>query len=250
MPWLVLLAAVAQIVFAYVPSGLGYGASVAARSAPVTTPTTPAGYAFAIWGLIYLACAAFAVWQALPAQRRKGLLVEVRGPAALMFTANAAWSLYVQLFAIDAVSVAIILVGLAAGLTAMKRMKRFSAPLASADAWLVKAPLALNAGWVSVAAFANIAAALKFYRIDPGGMGEGTQAELLVVLAGVVAACVTRQWRANLAYPAAALWGLIAIALANRAPGGVGLVAVVAGAAAVLVLLAAIFRKPARRVEA
>ena len=67
---------------------------------------------------------------------------------------------------------------------------------------------------------------------------------------GVVAACVTRQWRANLAYPAAALWGLAAIAVANRAAGGVEMVAVVAGAAAVLVLLAAIFRKRMRRAEA
>jgi hypothetical protein len=245
MPWLVLLAALAQIVFAYVPSGLGYGASVAARSAPVTTPATPAGWAFAIWGLIYLACAVFAVWQALPAQRRKGLVVEVRGPAALLFTANTAWSLYVQLAAIDVVSVAIILVGLAAGLTAVKRMQRFATPAGSADAWLVKAPLSLAAGWVSVAVFANIAAALSGRKLDPGHIGGAATAAILVALAGLVGAWVTRQWRANIAYPAAVLWGLVAIAAANRAPGGQELVMAVALAAALLVVLAAVFRKRA-----
>lgn len=242
MRWLVLLFAIAQIVTAWLPSGLGVGQSVAARSEPLTTPVTPAGYAFAIWGLIYAWSLAFAVWQALPGRRRDGLLEEARGPAALLFAADAAWSLYVQLSAIDAVSLAIIVAGLAGGLSAMARLRRFRPPLLSRPSLLARAPLALAAGWVSVAAFANLAAVMALLHLVPDQLGETGLAAILVAAAGLLAAWVTRAARASPAYPAAALWGIAAIAAANwglpyREP-----VLVAAAAAACLVLLAAALR--------
>ena len=38
---------------------------------------TPAGYTFAIWGLIYLALLGFTVYQALPAQRERPFLTQI-----------------------------------------------------------------------------------------------------------------------------------------------------------------------------
>lgn len=245
MRWIVLLAALAQIVLAWLPSGIGIGENVGARSTPVTTAATPAVWAFAIWGLIYAWCLVFAVWQALPAQRRQGLLVEARGPAAVLFTANAAWSLYVQLAAIDWISVAIILVGLSAGLAAMVRLKRFSG--AGRAGWLAKAPLSLTAGWVSVAAFANIAAVLSRTGLDPIGIGVDGVAALLVLSAGLIAAWVSWMARANLAYPAAALWGLVAVAVANLAPNGAQAVVIAVGIGAIAVVGAVVMARIAAR---
>ena len=68
----VAVAAVAQTVV-----GLGAqlvvdaDSSTAAISDDNRSPVTPAGYAFSIWGLIFAACLALAVYQALPAQRER-----------------------------------------------------------------------------------------------------------------------------------------------------------------------------------
>ncbi len=51
----------------------------------------PAGYVFSIWGLIYLGLGAFAVYQALPAQREAPRLRRIGYLFALSCLANIAW---------------------------------------------------------------------------------------------------------------------------------------------------------------
>ena len=48
------------------------GINTGAVSAKYATLITPAGYAFAIWGLIYLGLTAFAIYQILPTQNGVG----------------------------------------------------------------------------------------------------------------------------------------------------------------------------------
>lgn len=50
----------------------------------------PAGYVFSIWGLIYLALVAFAIYQALPAQRENPRLRRVGYLFVLSCAANVA----------------------------------------------------------------------------------------------------------------------------------------------------------------
>jgi len=51
----------------------------------------PAGYVFSIWGLIYLGLIAFAIYQALPAQRENPRLCRVGYLFAASCLANVAW---------------------------------------------------------------------------------------------------------------------------------------------------------------
>src|SRR5512135_2556906 len=51
----------------------------------------PAGYVFSIWGLIYIGLIAFAVFQALPAQRQNPRLRAAGWWIALGGLANSAW---------------------------------------------------------------------------------------------------------------------------------------------------------------
>ena len=53
---------------------MGPSSNTGAISDDNISPVTPAGYAFAIWGLIYLACVALAVYQLLPRQRDREVL--------------------------------------------------------------------------------------------------------------------------------------------------------------------------------
>ena len=60
------------------------GQTMGAVSAKYPTPLTPAGYAFGIWGLIFLGLSIYAVWQLLPAQRRLVLAVIASSLAGLI----------------------------------------------------------------------------------------------------------------------------------------------------------------------
>ena len=61
---LVLLFAVLQVVTGFAPDLFGATNDVGAAVEPYRTPLVPAGWAFAIWGLLYLGCLVFAVFHA------------------------------------------------------------------------------------------------------------------------------------------------------------------------------------------
>ena len=64
--------AVAQVLSAPLTSlGLGPSSDQGPISDANLSPVTPAGYAFAIWGLIYLASLALAAYQVLPSQQAR-----------------------------------------------------------------------------------------------------------------------------------------------------------------------------------
>jgi hypothetical protein len=69
---LVAVTAVAQAVTAPVTTWtLGPSFNIGAISDANISPVTPADYAFAVWGLIYAACIALAVYQLLPSQQER-----------------------------------------------------------------------------------------------------------------------------------------------------------------------------------
>ena len=51
----------------------------------------PAGYVFAIWGLIYIALIAFSVYQLLPAQKESSILNKLAVPYIISSAANSIW---------------------------------------------------------------------------------------------------------------------------------------------------------------
>jgi hypothetical protein len=93
------------------------------------------------------------------------------------------------------------------------------------DRWLLQAPLALYAGWLTAAAWVSLALVGAGYGIGPGATGWA-----LVALAGAFATAALVQTRLHRApeYGAATVWALIAITVAN------------AGSATVVAMLAAI----------
>jgi hypothetical protein len=93
----VLLTAALQILTPLLPQ-IGIGEPIGSRSLAVRTLITPAGWAFSIWGALYLGATVFAVYQALPAQRQNALLHRLRWPAAGAFLGNALWAAYTQLY--------------------------------------------------------------------------------------------------------------------------------------------------------
>lgn len=212
--------AVGEAAVGFLPR-LGIGSDIAARSAVTENSVTPAGYAFAIWGLIFLVLAVYAVVFAWRGTERKLAL-----RLAIAMGANTLWSLYVQFFRIDFVSVVIIAIGLTFALLALGSALKMTN--GGMERLLARAGAGLLAGWLTVAAAANIAAAMQDAGLSFGDLGEPVVALLLLLAFGGLGVLTAGRTR-SFYYAAAAAWGLVAVAV-KRWSVGATMDIVIAGA--------------------
>lgn len=174
---------------------------------------TPAGYVFAIWGLIYLGLVALAVFQALPSQRDNPRLVRSRPWLALGGAANIAWLLlwHYEQFPLTMLAM-LALLGLL--ILTYLRMDIGLRPVPSAERWLVQLPISIYLGWISVATIANASAVL--YGLGWNGWGISGQAWTLIMIAAALAigwAMVLR--RRDAAFMLVLVWAIAGIAIRN-----------------------------------
>ncbi|HSL01870.1 MAG TPA: hypothetical protein VK869_16150 [Rubrobacteraceae bacterium] len=194
-----------------------YGASVGEVSNANSTLVVPAGYAFAIWGLIFVLCLAYAVYQALPANRHNPLLRRVGWFSAGAFLLNGLWSLVfpAQLFLVAQVIILAIFACAGAAFLLVSRAGREHG-LSRAERWLVVLPFGLLFGWITAATFVSIATTLVGVGVLRGGIGEAVLGAVLLLAGGLIAATVIRAAKSGpaqgtVAYSAAVLWALVAV---------------------------------------
>lgn len=211
---LVILVAAAQIAAAALPA-LGIGTPVGARSDRVQTLITPAGWAFSIWGALYFGSIVFACYQAIPAQPDNRLVAKLRRPAAGAFLGNACWATYVQLGAIDIVSVVIIGFSLLCILSCYRQIAAQAPKFTSGERWAVVIPLSALASWLTIAAIVNVAATLRFHGVDANAPAAGAISALMIITGGIVAGTALARSKGNLPYATVFLWGLAAIFFAG-----------------------------------
>jgi hypothetical protein len=231
----VVLLAIAQAVMGNWPQWRRWRHTVPSRSAKQSLPIVPIDWAFAIWGLIFLGCAAFAVWQALPDQLDDPLLRRIGWFAACAFALNTIWEYHVPTRDIDWGSFAIIGAALALLLVIVMRLEA-AEPHVGRTFWLAAAPLQLLAGWISAAAFVNLGSTLKLRGVHVGR----TLCLALLLLAGALGAGVAFA-TGSLVYAAAVAWALFGIIVANRVRDHDDVIALVAGLLIPVVLAAAWF---------
>lgn len=161
------------------------GQTTAAISDKFQVLFVPAGYVFAIWGIIYVGWMAFAVYQALPAQRANPRLQRISWLFALANIANAAWlfTWHFELFPLSA----IVMLSLLALLIAIYwRLNIGRVQVSAREKWLVDLPFGIYLGWISVATIANISDLLYYWHWD----GFGISPELWAVIMPVIAAAI------------------------------------------------------------
>jgi pimeloyl-ACP methyl ester carboxylesterase len=217
---LVLVFAILQAVMAFWPDLRGWQNTISTRSAALSTPVVPVPPTFAIWGLIFLSCGAFGVWQALPANWSDPLLRQVGWAALALFAGNVLWEAWVPRRGLDWMSVAIIVGELILALWLL-----FAVSQAGVEGWtwwLMAFPFQLFAGWVSAATFVNLSSTMV--RPHAGGPVAETGADprrpsvaLALIgaaaLLGLVMTILSGAWP----YALAVAWALGGIVLANRA---------------------------------
>lgn len=208
MRWLVLLLSLAMPIVSWLSQQGMFGPTNGAISDRYPTLIVAAGYAFAIWGVIFLWDVAFGAWQAFSRRASTAPLAGVRPWAAGGFALTAMW---MPVFSQQLFWLALLIIwgALACLLRCAVALSdaRTTTPGLTAWAW---APLSLHAGWLSMAAFLNTAQVIVAYRLLP------TDAMLpwtlvLFALATALLLWASHRMRGNLLFAAAALWALAAV---------------------------------------
>jgi hypothetical protein len=206
--WAVIIAVVMQIGAGFLPR-FGIGEFIGTRSDAVRTLITPAGWAFAIWGPLFLLSVAFAIWQALPSQRTNALLDRIAWPAAVALAAQGVWSIYTQIANLTVVSVMVILVSLVGLLVVLRALVRM--PLLSRGERVFVAPaFTALAAWLTAASIVNVSASLKYHGIAGAEPSPGITT-LMIVIGAIIAAIAVSRSRGAPLYGLVFAWALIAI---------------------------------------
>ena len=245
----VVLAAVAQVVGSPLGSALS-GRSVGDVSDGARSLVTPAGYAFSIWGLIFLGSLGWAVYQALPSQRTR-LVHRVTGwPLAAAFAGNAVWETVYPFGGVwQYVTQVLIFVITASAAVGLARLQRedVRADLRGWARVLPAATAGLLLGWVTVAPVAQVGNTGVALGADPAATSSEVWAVAAMVAVALVGTFVVLRVRVAAGpFVAAVVWGLVAIAAA----GGPTPVTVAALGAAAVVLVALVTRALSPRVDA
>lgn len=169
-----------------------------------------AGYAFSIWGVIFLLDLLFALWQLRARLRDQPTLQRLRPAAAAGFTLTALW---MPIFSQQWfwLALAVIWLALACLAWCAVQLARDPAPPPGQALW-AKLALSLHAGWLSLAAFLNTAQVAVAYRLLPA---DDMLAWSLVLFAAaaLLIAWLNARMRGNSGYVAAVLWGLAGVYL-------------------------------------
>lgn len=230
-----LLAALAMPTIAGLSQAGAFGPTNGEISDRYPTLLVAAGYAFAIWGLIFLLDVAFAVWQARPRPGDDVALAPLRPVVAAGFALTAAWMI---VFSQQWFWLALLVIWCALGCLLVGALGLSRAAATSRPQRLAGVALSLHAGWLALAAFMNTAQVVVAYGLLPTDAMLGWSA-VLFALAALLLLAANQALRGDLAFAAAALWGLAAV-YAKQSGGALpGASAAASIAVAIAVLLAA-----------
>ena len=192
----------------------------------------PAGYVFAIWGVIYIGWLAFSIYQLLPAQRSNPRLQRIGWLYALSGLLNAGW-LFTWHYELFPLSVVVMLALLVTLIAIYLRLDNGRVQVSNVEKWCVNIPFSVYLGWISVATIANITDLLYYWRWDGFGVAPEMWAVIMLLVATVLALTMALT-RGDVAYLSVFVWSFVGIAVKQSAT---PLVANTAWAMAVLVAL-------------
>ena len=172
---------------------------------------TTEGYAFAIWGLIYIGLITFSVYQALPAQRDNAAIACA---AQWLIGACFLQMVWVYAFLLSRFWLSVILMFGIVGCLVMGYLSTRTLKPTRAHRWLVQAPISVYFGWITVAAVVNVSSALlislpvNWSTLSTGSVGLTV---VMMVISAAIAAAIAFKYDDG-SYPAVAVWALSAIA--------------------------------------
>jgi hypothetical protein len=212
-----IMALVATIVVNYLSNtGIFNDNTMSSVSAGYHNLFTPAGYAFSIWGLIYLALTAFVIYQARGIFNTKDVpkvVDNIGWMFVLSCVANCLW-IVAWLYDYTGMSVLIMCLLLSALITIVMRTRMEMDLLTLKQIAFEWWPFAIYLGWICVALIANVAAYLT--KIQWDGLGVDPVIWTIIMIVVAAAVNVLLIWKRNLRESASVgAWGLAAVAVEN-----------------------------------
>lgn len=208
--YLNVIAYVANLVVTYGVGVLGLGglATNAELSEKYQTLVTPAGYAFAIWGLIFIAQFIFAIVQLLPSYRGAPLVAKAIGYDYIgVCVSQIVWTLAFS-YEVIWLSFLAMLSILYFLLSIVNDQYKLQDDAPIRDYWLLKFPFSIHCGWIIAATFVNLAVLL----VD-NGVSAGIQyfVALGVLVALIAFSCFSISFpdRPEYVIPAVLAWASV-----------------------------------------
>jgi benzodiazapine receptor len=210
------------------------------------TLITPAGYTFAIWGIIYTLLGLFVIYQALPSNKGK-TTEKVGWFFILSCIANIFW-LFLWQFEFLTISVVLMFLLFASLLRVYLNLGISKSSISWRERIAVHAPFSVYFGWITIASIANVAAAL----VSVGWNGFGLSAEtwgILVILIALLITTLVVITRRDVFYGLVIVWALIGISAGQSGNQNITLLTqinavIVVGVIVVTLILQAFKSKP------
>ncbi len=177
---------------------------------------TPAGYAFSIWGLIYLMLLGFTIYQSrslFKPVRDDSFVIDTGWWFVLSCFANIMWiTFWLYGFMEYALLAIFVLLFSLLKIVMKNKMELWDAPISViVFLWW---PFVFYSGWVTVASIANVAAYLTSIDWDAWGYSATSWAVTMIIVAGIINLVVT--WRRNMReFALVGAWALVAICVEN-----------------------------------
>jgi len=193
----------------------------------------PAGYVFAIWGVIYIALLGYTIYHSIPRHRTNPILRSTGWLVALSSILNGAW-IYFWHFGFYGITVIVMLALLVTLLLAYQKAHREKNPVPRSIRWLVCLPLSIYLGWISVATIANVTAYLAYLGWTGWGITPQGWTLLLLGISVLLAGLMAYRFR-DIAFSLVFVWAVFGIGV--RWAGSLPVIQTAGYISAVLILI-------------
>jgi benzodiazapine receptor len=173
------------------------------------TLVTPAGFTFAVWGVIYALLMVFTVYQLLPRNRDKPFLSQVGLLFGLSSVCNICW-LFLWHYGYVTYSLVLMFALLASLILVYLRLDIGRAAVSLREKICVHLPFSVYLGWISIATIANVSVALTAVDWDGWGIEPSTWAVAIIGVALVLTLAVLAT-RKDVVFGLVVVWALVGI---------------------------------------
>lgn len=188
-----------------------FGLSAAEFSFQGNSTLRVAGFAFAIWGLLYLGMIVYALYQALPMAHGSDTLGIYAWPS---FVAISGCGLWILMAALNWTWMTVVVISLSAAALIVAMLQAKGAGQVR-DRLLISLPLNLLAGWLTIASIVNVVTVLTIERIITPDIAL-LSALAAIAGAAIIAASVAVAGHSAF-YLAPIVWGLYGVRIAESA---------------------------------
>lgn len=219
--------------FVVITFAIMVGINILANTLPINGQTTgevsdsypnlfaPAGYTFAIWGLIYLLLAAYSVYQlgifkTSDIKADAKLLNRVGVLFAISSIANAIW-IFAWHYNVIWLSLTLIITVLVLLISINEEIRKRN--LSLKEKLLIKVPFSVYFGWITVATIANVTTFLVSIGWNGFGIPE-TIWTIIILLVGFIIASLVIVRDRNIAYALTVIWAYVGILVKHSSKAG------------------------------